>query len=106
MSEIENNYTSPIRIDESGRYQPHLRTKINLAGLDKYLTRVTYIRADGKTEEGLGWDFVQERLGEHKWRQYKCRMVLEARRIWVVGKRFGLSYTITDIAVKERSENS
>ena len=31
-------------------------------------------------------------------------MVLEARRIWIVGKKFGVTYCITDLAVRERAE--
>jgi hypothetical protein len=31
-------------------------------------------------------------------------MVLEARRIWIVNKRFGLNYSITDLAVREKAD--
>ena len=103
-AEIDLMYCSPLKVDESGRYAPHLRTKMNLAGIDRFLTRVVFVRVNGTCEEGSGWDFVEPRLGEKKWRQHRARMVLEARRIWVVNKRFGLSYSITDLAVKEKGE--
>ena len=100
--EINLMYSSPITIDEQGRYAPNVRAKMNLGGYDKYLTQVTFVRCNGVPEEGAGWDFVQSRLGEQKWRQHRARMVLEARRLWIVGRKFGLTYSITDIAVRER----
>jgi len=103
-TEIDVMYSSPIKIDESGKYAPNLRAKMNLAGIDKFLTQVTVVRANGVPEEGAGWEFVEPRLGEQKWRQHKARMVLEARRIWIVNKRFGLTYSITDLAVREKAE--
>ena len=103
-AEIDLMYCSPVKIDDSGRYGPNLRTKMNLSGIDRFLTRVVFVRSNGTPEEGSGWDFVEPRLGEKKWRQHRARMVLEARRIWVVNKRFGLNYSITDLAVKERAE--
>jgi len=103
-TEIDVMYSSPIKVDESGKYAPNLRAKMNLAGIDKFLTQVTVVRANGVPEEGAGWDFVEPRLGEQKWRQHKARMVLEARRIWIVNKRFGLTYSITDLAVREKAE--
>jgi hypothetical protein len=103
-SEIDFMYSSPIKIHEEGKYAPSLRAKMNLAGIDKYLTQVVWVKASGLPEEGAGWDFVEPRLGEHKWRQHRARLVLEARRIWIVGKKFGLTYSITDIAVREKAE--
>lgn len=100
-TELDVMYSSPIRVDETGRYAPNLRAKMNLGGIDKYLTQVTFVRSNDTPEEGAGWDFVEPRLGEQKWRQHRARMVLEARRIWIVGKRFGLTYSITDLAVRE-----
>ncbi len=103
-AEIDVMYSSPIKTDETGRYAPNLRTKMNLAGIDRFLTRVVLVRSNGMPEEGAGWDFVEPRLGEHKWRQHRARMVLEARRIWIVNKRFGLNYSITDLAVREKAD--
>jgi hypothetical protein len=103
-TEIDVMYSSPIKVDEQGKYAPHLRAKMNLSGIDKYLTHVTFVRSNGVPEEGSGWDFVEQRLGEQKWRQHRSRMVLEARRIWIVGKKFGLTYSITDLAVREKAE--
>ena len=103
-TEIEVMYTSPLKVDESGKYPPHVKAKMNLYGIDKFLTRVVVVQANGVPEEGAGWDFVEPRLGEHKWRAHRARMVLEARRIWVVNKRFGLTYSITDLAVREKAE--
>lgn len=103
-TEIEVMYTSPLKIDESGKYPPHIKAKLNLAGIDKYLTRIVLVHANGVPEEGSGWDFVEPRLGEHKWRQHRARIVIEARRIWIVNKRFGLTYSITDLAVREKAE--
>lgn len=103
-TEIDVMYSSPIKVDEQGRYAPHLRAKMNLGGIDKFLTQVTFVRSNGVPEEGAGWEFVEQRLGEQKWRQHRARMVLEARRIWIVGKKFGLTYSITDLAVREKAE--
>lgn len=103
-TEIEVMYSSPLKIDPDGRYAPNLRAKMNLGGIDKFLTQVTFVRAAGGVEEGAGWEFVEPRLGEHKWRQHRARVVLEARRIWIVGKKFGLTYSITNIAVREKAE--
>lgn len=103
-TEIDVMYSSPIKVDEQGKYAPHLRAKMNLSGIDKFLTHVTFVRSNGVPEEGSGWEFVEQRLGEQKWRQHRSRMVLEARRIWIVGKKFGLTYSITDLAVREKAE--
>lgn len=104
-TEIEVMYTSPLKIDEMGKYAPYVKAKMNLSGIDKFLTRVVVVQANGVPEEGVGWEFVEPRLGEHKWRQHRARMVLEARRIWIVNKRFGLTYSITDLAVREKAES-
>lgn len=103
-TEIDVMYSSPVRVDEQGKYAPNLRAKMNLGGIDKYLTQLTFVKTNGVPEEGSGWEFVEPRLGEHKWRQHRARMVLEARRIWIVGKKFGLTYSITNIAVREKCE--
>lgn len=104
VTEIDVMYSSPIKVDEQGRYAPHVRAKMNLGGIDRFLTQVTFVRSNGVPEEGCGWEFVEPRLGEQKWRQHRARMVLEARRIWIVGKKFGVTYCITDLAVRERAE--
>lgn len=103
-TEIDVMYTSPVKVDETGRWAPHLRARMNLGGIDRYLTQVTYVRANDTPEEGCGWDFVEPRLGEQKWRGHRARMVLEARRIWIVNRKFGLTYSIRDIAVRERPQ--
>ena len=101
-TEIDVMYSSPIKVDEQGRYAASLRAKINLGGIDRHLTQVTFVRGNDVPEEGAGWEFVEPRLGEQKWRNHRARTVLEARRIWIVGKKFGLTYSITDIAVREK----
>jgi len=103
-TEIDVMYNSPIKVDETGRWAPHIRAKMNLGGIDKYLTQVTYVRANGTPDHGCGWEFVEPRLGEQKWRGHRARVVIEARRLWIVGRKFGLTYTITDIAVREKPE--
>lgn len=101
-TDIDVMYCSPMKVDEQGRYAPTVRAKMNLGGLVNFLTRVTFVHANGHPEEGAGWEFVQSRLGEQKWRQHRARMVLEARRIWIVGRDlFGLTYSITDVAVRQ-----
>ncbi len=100
--EIDVMYNSPIKIDEDNRYAPHVKAKINLTGMDKYLTQVTYVRSATEAETGSGWNFVGQRLGEEKLRNTPARLIIEARRIWVVGRKFGLTYTITDLAVQHR----
>jgi hypothetical protein len=101
-TEVDLMYTSPLRIDESGRYAPKLRVKFNLSGIEKFLTQVNFRRDSGTWEEGVGWDFVQQRLGEDKWFLHRARLVLEARRIWIVGRKFGLTYSASHIAVREK----
>ena len=100
--EIEICYSSPVKIDEEGKYKPKLRTKIALAGIDKYLTEVTFIDIHKNTQRGSGWAFVEAKLGETKWRGYKTRCVVQPR-LWVVSrKKYGLSYEITELAIKEK----
>ncbi|MDA0766971.1 MAG: hypothetical protein O3A92_09135, partial [Verrucomicrobia bacterium] len=31
----------------------------NLGGIDKYLTQVTFVQANGTPKEGTGWEFVE-----------------------------------------------
>jgi hypothetical protein len=102
-SEIDVMFTAPCKVDESGKYAPNMRAKINLGG-DKYLTQVTYVQVSGTALEGAGWEFVEPLLGVTKWRQNRARMVIEARRIWVIGRKFGMSFSITDLAVREQPE--
>ena len=96
-------YTSPIRVDEENKYPPNVRAKLNLSGLDKFLTRIVLVDSEGRSEEGFGWEFVEPRLGDSKWRAHRARMVVEARRIWIVNRRFGLTFTITDLAIREEA---
>jgi hypothetical protein len=103
-SEIDVMFTAPCKVDESGNYAPHVSTRMVLGGCDRYLTQVTYVQASGTALEGAGWEFVEPLLGANKWRQNRARMVIEARRIWVIGRKFGMSFFITDLAVREQPE--
>ena len=97
--EIEICYTSSIKIDEEGKYKPTLRTKIALAGIDKYLTEVTFVDMNKSWQRGSGWEFVEPKLGETKWKGYKARCVLQPR-LWISAKnKYGLNYEITELAV-------
>ena len=103
---IRTLYASPVKVDEEGRYSAHPKTKIALgaaAGFDRYLTNVTAVLEGGATKEGRGWAFVEPLLGECKWKQHRARVVVQPRRIWVAGGKFGLEYGVSDICVLARA---
>ena len=49
--------------------------------------------------------FLEPLLQENKWCGNTTRVVIEARRVWVVGRKFGLSLNITDMATKLNSSS-
>ena len=100
---------SPVKVDEEGRYSAHLKTKIALGaaeGFDRYLTDVTAVLEGGATKEGRGWPFVEPLLGEQQWKQHRARVVVQPRRIWAAGGKFGLEHCVSDICVRARAAAS
>ena len=96
--ELRAMYVSCLRKHE--RYAAKLRAKLILTG--PYATRVTYVGQDGARRAGSGLDFVKSLLGPDDWRGHEARGCLQLRRIWMVGPRFGLSASYTDLVVVEK----
>ena len=99
--DVDLCFSSAVVTDDKGINPPYLRAKIALAGIDKYLTKIHFVDANDFKEIGYGWDFVESKLGDKKWKGYKVRCVL-APKLWITGsKKFGLNYQITELAVQE-----
>jgi len=103
-TEIAAMYTPALKKDKEERYPPKLKSKIVLSGVSDYLTKVIYIASDGTRRTGAGWDFVKPLLGSNCWRGNEVRAVVEFRRVWVVGKKFGLIGNYTDLVVVEKEK--
>ncbi len=43
-------------------------------------------------------------LGTGNWRGNECRAVIDVRRVWVVGKKFGISVGYNFLMVLEKAE--
>ncbi len=98
-------YSSPVKVDEEGRYSAHLRTKIAVGaaeGLERHLTNITVVMDGGAAQEGSGWAFIEPLLGEQQWRQHRARIVVQPRRMWVAAGKYGLEYAVTDLCVLAR----
>ena len=102
--EIAAMYSPCLKKDKDERYPPKLKSKIILSGVPAFLTRVIFIAADGTRKTGAGWDFVKPLLGASCWRGNEVRAVIEFRRVWVVGKKFGLGGNYTDLVVVEKEK--
>lgn len=103
-SGIEAMYTSTIK--EHERFSPTFRARINLAGADKFLTKIAFMKDSGEVINGAGWKFVEPLLGSNAWRGYEVRAYVELRSIWVVNKKFGPRFNFTDLLVVETEGGS
>jgi hypothetical protein len=103
-AEIAAMYTPCLKKDKEERYPPKFKSKILLSGVPAYLTKVIYMAADNTRRSGAGWDFVKPLLGASCWRGSEVRAVVEFRRVWVVGKKFGLGSNYTDLIVVEKEK--
>ena len=99
--ELAAMYVPCLRTHE--RYPPKLRSKIVPTG--PYSTRVVYLAADTR-RSGWGLDFVNPLLGADGWRGNEVRGVVEFRRVWVVGKKFGLAVSYSDLVVVEKEREA
>ena len=104
-TEIAAMYSPVLKKDKEERYPAKLKAKINFTGPVELLTAVTYIPAGGGTSHarsGSGWDFVKPFLGTNGWRGNEVRAVVDFRRVWVVGKKFGISAVYPRLVVVEK----
>lgn len=101
-AEIASMYIPCLKRDKEERYPPKLKSKFILSGVPAYLTKVIYMASDNTRKTGAGWDFVKPLLGANCWRGNEVRAVIEFRRVWVVGKKFGLGGNYTDLVVVEK----
>ena len=100
--EIAAMYTPCVKRDREERYSPKFKAKLLLSGFQPYLTKITFKAADGTCHSGAGWEFVEPLLGPDRWRGSEARAVVEFRRLWVVGKKFGIVVTYTDLVVVQK----
>lgn len=97
--EIDVMYQSPLREDPQQRWPPSLKAKLNLSGIQRFLTNVRVMKPDGSYEDGSGWAFVSSHLGDTKWKGCRACAVIDLRRIWSAGRRVGLNLSVTDLKV-------
>lgn len=105
-AEIAAMYTPCLKRDKEDRYPPKFKSKLILAGFPTYFTKVIHIASDNTKKVGAGWDFVKPLLGANAWRGNEVRAVIEFRRVWVVGKKFGIGGAYTDLVVVEKEKGA
>lgn len=107
-TEIASMYTPCLKKDKEEKYAPKFKGKLVLSGPHDLLTEVHFYRAGakGEPEVGAGWDFVKERLGGSNWSGNEGRAVVEIRRIWIVGKKFGVACSFKILRVVEKQRRS
>lgn len=101
-TEIATMYSPVLKRDKDDKYAPKLKAKFVLSGVPDLLTKVTFIKSDKTSRTGAGWDFVKPLLGSNYWRGNEVRAVVETRRVWIVGKKFGLSVQYKYLVVVEK----
>jgi hypothetical protein len=106
-ADISGMYTPCVKRDKDDKYPPKLKAKILLSGsIENFFTKVIFIKNDSSKTSGAGWTFVKPLLGVNQWRGNEVRAVIEIRSIWIVGKKFGLRITYTDLLIVEKSHGS
>jgi hypothetical protein len=106
QAELEAMYTPCLRQDPDHRYKPGLKSKMILVGGSELLTKVIYMKGGVRIATGSGWDFVKPLLGTSNWRGYEARAALDVTSIWIVGKKFGLRTTFSDLLIWETEASS
>lgn len=105
-AEIAAMYSPALKKDKEEKYTPKLKAKFLLSGMEDLLTKVTYIRADKSKVTGAGWGFVKPLLGSDNWRGNEVRAVVDCRRMWVVGKKFGINIQFKYLVVVEKEKRA
>ena len=99
---IRTNCNSSIRTSE--QYDPTVKTRVIVSGMEYFLTRVVFRESDGKVSSGKGWSFVSNFWNPNAWRNYAVRLYVQPQ-VWVVKPKYGLRWAVTDMLVMERSSS-
>lgn len=103
-ADIATMYIPVLKKDKEEKYEPKIKGKFVLSGVKDLQTKVTFIGADKSKVVGAGWDFVKPLLGSDNWRGNEVRAVVDCRRIWVVGKKFGVIVQFKHLIVVEKKK--
>jgi hypothetical protein len=103
-TDINAMFSSSLKRDLDNKYQTKLRAKFTLSGVDKYLTKVAFVKADGNCLFGSGWAFVKPLLKNNNWKNFEVRAHVMVGKAWIVGKKVGLRFSYTDLLIMEEDD--
>jgi hypothetical protein len=93
---LKEFYSSFIRRSEDQKYAPRLKVKMYMDGTNFQTLAFDSEKVDGKYPKvNLNVDNIDQYIGKGS----KCEAILQASGIWVVGKMFGISFSLVQAKI-------